>query len=208
MLSIHNPHHTRRKFLQVGSLAVTGLMLPPFLDKRARAEDNALNFPEVSQLSSVPDLPDPLVLMSGERVTTKEQWFAKRRPELKHLFQHYMYGYAPPAPEKITSKVEREDHQACNGKATLKEVTVAFGPPAVPAIHLLLVIPNNGVKPAPLFLGMNFCGNHALMKDPAVRLPTPWIYSNYPGVQNNRATEAGRGTQIDVWAIEQSIDRG
>jgi dienelactone hydrolase len=29
-----------------------------------------------------------------------------------------------------------------------------------------------------------------------------------PGVVNNRATESGRGAQVDVWAIEQSIDRG
>ena len=29
-----------------------------------------------------------------------------------------------------------------------------------------------------------------------------------PGVTNNHATDAGRGAQVDVWAIEQSIDRG
>jgi hypothetical protein len=32
--------------------------------------------------------------------------------------------------------------------------------------------------------------------------------ANCPGVKNNRATEAGRGAQVDVWAIEDSIDRG
>jgi hypothetical protein len=39
-------------------------------------------------------------------------------------------------------------------------------------------------------------------------LPTSWIDGRGPGVKNNRATEAGRGTHVDVWAIEQSIDRG
>ena len=60
----------------------------------------------------------------------------------------------------------------------------------------------------PVFVGMNFCGNHAVVTDPKVRIPTAWIYPNQVGVKNNRATEEGRGTQIDVWALEQSIDRG
>src|SRR5207245_3444529 len=110
------------------------------------------DFPELSQLPSRPDFPDPLTLFNGERVTTKSAWLNKRRPELKALFQHYMYGYLPP-PQKIEAKVEREDKAAFGGKATLREVTIAFGPPATPPIHLLLVIPNQRQAPAPAFVG-------------------------------------------------------
>jgi hypothetical protein len=166
------------------------------------------DFPEVSQLPSHPELPEPLVMFDGTRVTTKDQWLTKRRPELKALFQHYMYGYLPADPQKITSHEEHKDGQCFGGKATLKEVTIAFGPPEMPQIHLLLVIPNHRAEPAPVFLGMNFCGNHAVVSDSHVRIPAAWIYAHYPGVKDNHATEAGRGTQIDVWAIEQSIDRG
>src|SRR5215471_2614129 len=73
-------------------------------------------FPEVAKLPSHPEFPDPLVMFDGQRVTSKEQWFDKRRPELKALFQHYMYGYLLP-PEKIAAKVEREDAKAFGGKA-------------------------------------------------------------------------------------------
>src|SRR3954447_5019695 len=86
------------------------------------------DFPEVSRLPSRPELPDPLVMFGGERVTSREQWERQRRPELKALFQHYMYGYAPPAPAKVDAKVEREDRRYFGGKATKKEVTIAFGP--------------------------------------------------------------------------------
>ncbi|HZT80758.1 MAG TPA: acetylxylan esterase, partial [Gemmataceae bacterium] len=75
-------------------------------------------------------------------------------------------------------------------------------------VHLLLVVPNNRKGPAPVFVGMNFCGNHALVDDPNVRVPTCWMYPGHPGVKNNRASEAGRGKEKDVWALEQSIDRG
>ena len=115
---------------------------------------------------------------------------------------------SPPARLKIESTIERVDKNFFGGKATKKEVTIAFGPPDAPRIHLLLVVPNDRKKPAPVFVGLNFCGNHALVSDPTVRVPAGWMYANYPGVTNNHATEAGRGTQVDVWAIEQSIDRG
>jgi (4-O-methyl)-D-glucuronate---lignin esterase len=163
-------------------------------------------FPEPDQLPSHPELPDPLVMFNGERVTSKQQWIDKRRPELKALFQHYMYGYLP-QPAKITAKVEHEDAKAFDGKATLREVAISVGPPDTPPIHLLLVIPNKRKGPAPVFVGINFCGNHAIVNDRAIHLPTTWIYPG-PGVKDHRATEAGRGKQIDVWALEQSIDRG
>jgi hypothetical protein len=165
-------------------------------------------FPDPSQLPSHPGLPDPLVMFNGDRVATKEQWVNQRRPELKALFQYYMYGTLPPAPEKVSATVEREDRRCFGGKATLKEVTIAFGPPDLPRIHLLLVVPNGQTKPAPVFLGTNFCGNHAVVKDPGVALPAGWVYNNCAGVRANRATDAGRGSQLDTWAIERSVDRG
>jgi len=183
--------------------AATGLLILSAVFLPARFIMAQTRFPEPEQLPSHPDLPDPLVMFNGDRVTTKEQWFDKRRPELKKLFQHYMYGYLPP-PAKIKAKVEHEDTKAFGGKATLREVTISFGPPDTPPIHLLLVASNKRKGPAPVFIGINFCGNHAIVKDPGVRLPTVWMYAG----PKHRATEAGRGKEIDTWALEQSIDRG
>lgn len=164
-------------------------------------------FPEPADLPVQPNLPDPLTAMDGSKITTAEQWHRQRKPELKALILHYMYGqFLPPLP--IEAQVERTDPQAFAGKATLKEVTIRFGPQGTPPIHLLLVVPNARSGPAPVFLGINFCGNHAVVNDPKVRIPTAWIYANYAGVEKNRATEKGRGTQVNTWAIDQSIERG
>jgi len=165
------------------------------------------DLPPVPELAANAELPDPLVMLDGTRITTKKAWVEKRRPELKELFQHYMYGYAPPAPKKMDFKVERVDPKALNGKATLKEVTISFGPPGTPKIHLLLVIPNKRTGPAPVFVGMNVRGNHTVLNDDKIALPTAWV-GNGKGVKNNRATDAGRGTEVDVWNIEQTIDQG
>jgi hypothetical protein len=166
------------------------------------------DFPPASRLPSHPGLPDPLTMLDGTKVTTREQWEKKRRPELKKLFEHYMYGYFPPRPKNVSFKVERVDKQALGGKATLKEVTISFGPKGTPPIHLLLFIPNHRKGPAPVFLGMTFCGNHTVINDPNIPLPDVWMPDHCPGVKGHRATDAGRGKQTDVWAVEQTIDRG
>jgi hypothetical protein len=168
----------------------------------------ANSFPDVSQLAAQAELPDPLTMFKGERVTSKEQWFKERRPELKALFEQYMYGQRPPAPAKMNFHVERVDKEFLGGKATKKEVSISFGPSPAPRVSLLLVVPNQRTRPAPVFVGLNFCGNHTLSADPSVALPAAWMPKSCPGVTNNHATDAGRGAQIDVWALEQSVDRG
>jgi hypothetical protein len=159
-------------------------------------------------LPSTPGFADPLVLDNGKVVSTKSEWIKKRRPELLRTFQQYMYGTLPPAPRKIQSKVERVERDFFGGKATKKEVTITYGPSNLPPIHLLLVIPNHRQGRAPAFLGLNFCGNHMLVSNSTVALPTGWMPTSCPGCSNHVATDFGRGKQTDVWALEQSIDRG
>ena len=164
-------------------------------------------FPPIEKLITKPEMPDPLVMMDGTRVASKEDWFKKRRPELKELLQHYMYGRLPDK-MTVTARVNHEDPKAFGGKATLREVILSLGTPEIGKIHLLLVTPNGRKEAAGCFVGMNFCGNHAIVSDPKVLIPTCWMYPNRKGVKDNKASAEGRGTEIDTWNLEQSIDRG
>ncbi len=165
----------------------------------------AADFPTFEKLPAVATFPDALVMLDGSRVATKEDWFTKRAPELRGLFEHYMYG-ARPAARAVTSKLLREDKGALSGKATLREMLVDCGLGA--PVHLLIVIPNARAKPAPCFLGMNFHGNYQLLDDPKIQMPQGWVGDKFPGAEPNRAADAGRGKEKDTWALEQSIDRG
>jgi len=93
----------RHRIAPAACLAV--ILLSCYIGKPARAD-----FPEAAQLPFHSELPDPLVTFNGERVTSRDQWLKQRRPELKTLFQHYMYGYFPDAP-KVTATLERIDRQ-------------------------------------------------------------------------------------------------
>jgi hypothetical protein len=167
------------------------------------------DLPSPAKLPSVAEFPDVLTLRDGTKITTKKEWEEKRRPELKELFQHYMYGRFPAKPAKVTAKVLFEDDKALNGKGTLREVEITFGPPEWPKLYLLVAVPN-GKAPAACFVGPNFHGNHALTANEKVRIPTVWVPGNGPGVEKgtNKATAAGRGKQSDTWPLQQIVEKG
>ncbi len=180
---------------------VLALFLLPFASGKAEA---FTDFPEPSQLPSHVELPDPLVMFNGERVRTKEAWVDQRRPELKQLFQHYMYGHLPPQLASVTATVEREDRGFLDGKATKTEVTLSFAAGDAPKIHLLLVIPNEGQGAVPAFVGPNFFGNHTTTRDPSIALTDVWV----PNHKDGKARESDRGLQANTWAIDDVIGRG
>src|SRR4051812_11938772 len=103
-------------------------------------------YPEPSALPVRAELPDPLTTFDGKKIGTREEWEKERRPELKALFQHYMYGMLPPKTE-VTASVRRTDGNAFGGKATLKEIVLTLAGPK--KIDLLLVVPNKRGGPAP-----------------------------------------------------------
>src|SRR5687768_13790320 len=59
-------------------------------------------------------LPDPLLAADGTRITTREQWEQKRRPETLDLFRTHVYGIAP-AVGKVTFEVLETDPAALDG---------------------------------------------------------------------------------------------
>ena len=172
------------------------------------APSGAPPFPEPSALKPQAALPDPLVMFDGRRVTSRDQWFKERRPELQALFQHYMYGAIPPKPAHAQAKVVGEYQDFLAGQATLKLVSLEMGPTNAPRIDLMLVIPNGRSAPAPVFLAMDFCGNHALTADPRVPLARSWLGNSCKGCTNNTATAAARGSQAGDWPLADIVRRG
>jgi hypothetical protein len=165
-------------------------------------------FPNATQLPAQSALPDPLVTLNGTKVANVQQWHAVRRPELKALFAHYMYGEIPPKPSGLDFKSDVVDKKFLGGQATLKLVTISIRGSEVPTIDLLVVTPNAATRPAPAFLAMNFCGNHAIHPDPRIPLAKSFLGNGCKGCVNNHATDAARGAQAADWPLEEIIRRG
>src|SRR5437879_3794543 len=56
-----------------------------------RKAPNAANYEE-SKANPYPNLPDPLMLKDGQKVTTPEMWWKQRRPEIVEDFDREIYG--------------------------------------------------------------------------------------------------------------------
>jgi dienelactone hydrolase len=182
-------------------------VLSLFWGAGATAQKSKPSFPEASTLPEKSELPDPLVKLDGKPVASKSEWEKDRRPELKALFQYYMYGAIPPK-ARVEPKVIGEYSDFLQGKATLKLVTLGTGLTKAPRIDLMLVVPNQRTGRAPLFLAMNFCGNQALTEDPRVPLPRGWVPGSCKGCSNNAATAASRGGQAADWPLAEIVRRG
>ena len=83
-------------------------------------------FPDVNHLPAQTNLPDVMTMLDGTRVTTPEQWQA-RREEMKAVLEYYELGHAPPPPGNMTGKViESEDY--LDGTVKYQLVHLRFGP--------------------------------------------------------------------------------
>jgi hypothetical protein len=68
-----------------------------------KAPDHA-NYDE-SKANPYPNLPDALTLNEGQKVMTAEMWWTKRRPQIVHDFEQYVYGRVPVNVPKVTWSV-------------------------------------------------------------------------------------------------------
>lgn len=165
-------------------------------------------FPEPEACPAQPALPNPLVMRDGRRVSSADAWRRQRRPELMALFQHYMYGHLPPPPKRVEATLLGENAHALGGLAHVRELRLTFGPPGAPGLNLLVLTPRDRREPVPVILGLNFCGNHVVLDDPAIALPAGWMPNSCPGCVDHRATEAGRGGNAASWDVRQVLERG
>jgi hypothetical protein len=159
--------------------------------------------------SQVPQftLPDPLV-MDGKAVTSSKVWQGKRRSEILGLFETEVYGRTPEGRLAIRNEVTSVDRAALAGKAVRKEVSIYFtGRKEGPKMDLLLYLPADAAGPVPVFLGLNFSGNHTIHSDPGITLSQQWMRGGR-GVVDNRATEESRGSASRRWPVEKIVSKG
>jgi hypothetical protein len=170
---------------------------------RARAQSIPVNYDEAKVGSYV--LPDPLVLENGRPVRDRATWHRRRRPEILKLFEDQIYGRSPGRPNGMTFEVFEQGTPALDGKALRRQVTVRFfGKNSGPKMDILIYLPAAARKPVPLFLTLNFSGNHRISADPGVRIGDVWDRTK----KQRSANPQKAGTTTDDWPIEKVLARG
>ena len=137
-------------------------------------------------------------------------WRERRRAELLELFRVYEYGRPPSFRGTSSWSCLTVDECALNGVATRKEIRIGLSDDADgPTFNLLLYLPNTlrrkGVA-APLFIGLNFFGNHTICSDDEITISTSWIPNN--SITRGRPAELLRGVQSSSWPVDCILGRG
>lgn len=162
--------------------------------------------------SKVPQytLPDPLVMQDGRKVKDARMWTAERRPEILRLLETQMFGRTPGPWTKTVFETSALEQNALEGLAVRKEVRALFtGATDGPKMDILLYLPRKAAGPVPVFLGLNFDGNHAVAADNGIRLSESWFRNNpAQGYENNRASEKSRGAEAGRWQVEKILKAG
>ena len=134
--------------------------LRPGADGFNASAPNAQNTDE-SKASRYANLPDPLVLKNGKKVTTAKVWWAQRRPQIVEDFDREVYGRVPRITPKVTWEVVKTTSETSGDMPIVtKQLLGHVGTPADPAtavnIQLTLSTPLNARGPVPVMMEFGF----------------------------------------------------
>jgi len=167
------------------------------------------------------DLTDPLLAKDGRKVDSAQFWNEVRRPELLKLFADEMFGNLPlPVNDLESAGFALAIHNLADpatvfdGKGTRHQIRLQFTPNGQrkdgdPKIDVLIYTPNNAKEKVPVFIGLNFQGNHTVNADPGIKLGAVWAKPE--GAKDFTllpAREEDRGKQSERWQVEMILDRG
>jgi hypothetical protein len=121
---------------------------------------NAANRDE-AKATTYTSLPDPLTLKNGKPVTTANQWWQKRRPEIVEDFDREVYGRMPKNTPRVTWKVISTTDTVNGGqpmklKRLVGQVDNSDYPAINVAIELVLATPAKATGPVPVIMEFGY----------------------------------------------------
>lgn len=134
--------------------------LRPGADPNNPKAANAVNYDEL-KANPYPNLPNPLRLKDGDKVTTAAMWWKVRRPEIVEAFDREVYGRVPTDVPKVNWDVTKAALEL-NGtipvitKHLVGRVNNSSYPPVSVKIQLTLTTPANATVPVPVIMEFGF----------------------------------------------------
>lgn len=163
--------------------------------------------------AKVPDapLPDALAVPDGSfKASCALEWQSRARPKIAEFFESEVYGKRPPRPQRETFKIVESSDDALGGKALRRQIKITVADAKGEKSFIMLLYLPKSPAPAPVFVGLNFMGNHATAGDPEIIMPE-WVRNTSLGgvkISDNKPSEKYRGLQSRRWPYEKIISRG
>jgi hypothetical protein len=146
----------RRKMMDL--LKITSLR--PGLNGSNPQAPNYANYDE-SKANPYPNLPDPLVLKNGKKVSTAKMWWNRRRPEIVEDFDREVYGRVPEVAPKVKWEVvgvtkDKNGETPIVTKQLVGHVDNSSYPQITVDIQVSLSTPANATRKVPVIMQFGF----------------------------------------------------
>jgi hypothetical protein len=154
-LTAQQDHQRIMELLKITSLR-------PGANGRDPKAPNAANYDE-SKANPYPNLPDPLVMRNGVKVTSAEAWWMVRRPEIVEDFDREIYGRVPKDTPKVRWEVTETTKEKVGDvpvitKKLVGHVDNSSYPQIKVEIQLTLTVPAEATGPVPVMMEFGFGG--------------------------------------------------
>jgi hypothetical protein len=151
-LSAEQDHRRMMELLHVASLRPGRGGTP--------SSPNPANYDE-AKANPFPDLPDPLTLKNGRRVTTAAMWWNQRRPEIVEDFDREVYGRVPTNTPHVNWEITGTIHTnigyiAVVTKRLIGHVDDSSDTNILLNIELNLTTPADATRPVPVMMQLTF----------------------------------------------------
>lgn len=162
---------------------------------------NSANY-DPSLANPFPDLPDPLTLSSGRKVTTAKLWWEERRPEIVEDFEREIIGRVPTNTPKVSWTISTQAVDRVVGgipvsaRQLVGKVDNSVCPSIEVNIQLTVVTPLKTEQPVPVLMMFSGFGGGGFPRRPGEPEPT------------NRFRGFGGGNFADPPSTEQLIAAG
>ncbi|HKS38675.1 MAG TPA: acetylxylan esterase [Verrucomicrobiae bacterium] len=138
---------------------------------------NSANY-DPAKANPYPDLPDPLTLKNGRKVTTAEMWWKQRRPEIIEDFEREVIGRVPKNVPKVSWTISTQATDRVVGEIPVnaRQLVGHVDNSACPAIkvdiQLTLVTPKDAKGPVPVLMMFGGFGGGGFPRRPGEPAPT------------------------------------
>jgi len=133
---------------------------PGFNGNPAPDTPNQANYDE-AKANPYPDYPEVLTLKSGEKVTTAETWWQRRRPEIVEDFEREIVGRVPKNVPPVSWSVTQTENTTVAGVPVIARQVIGHAdnaacPAIVVALKMAVVLPTNVKQPVPVLIMFGF----------------------------------------------------
>ena len=139
---------------------------------------NSANY-DPAKANPFPNLPEVLTLKNGQQVTTADQWWKQRRPEIVEDFEREVVGRVPKDMPKVTWSITTQAVDRVVGKIPVNarqlvgHVDNSDCPAIEVNIQMTLVTPSDAKRPVPVLMMFGGFGGGGFPRRPGEPAPVP-----------------------------------